>query len=100
VDDKYNTIPDPRGTQIKAAGIPYPFFSKSGGAILTDVLFTRKIMAEIFAAHDITAEMCILIPRMNSVLIVTDQYGLHLKKAFERLKQAYPMLELTEGVRA
>ena len=57
-------------------------------------------MAEVFSAHDITAEMCIMIPRMNSVLIVTDQYGLHLKKAFEELKKLYPILELTEGVRA
>lgn len=99
VDAQYKTVPDPRGTQITAAGIPYPFFSKSGGDILTDVLFTRKIMAEVFAAHDITAEMCIMIPRMNSVLIVTDQNGLHLKKAFENLKARFPMLELAEGAR-
>ena len=56
-------------------------------------------MAEVFAAHDITSEMCIMIPRMNSVLIVTDQHGLHLKKAFEKLKAAYPNLELSEGAR-
>ena len=80
-------------------GIPYLFFSKSGGEILQEVLFARKIMAEVFAAHDITSEMCIMIPRMNSVLVVTDQYGLHLKKAFEKLKVQYPMLELSEGVR-
>lgn len=92
--------PDPKGTRFEAEGIPYPFFSKSGGDILQEVLFARKIMAEVFAAHDITAEMCIMIPRMNSVLIVTDQYGLHLRKAYESLKLKYPMLELTEGVRA
>ena len=46
-----------------------------------------------------SASACIMIPRMNSVLIVTDQYGLHLKKAFEKLKTQYPILELSEGVR-
>ena len=92
--------PDPRGTKFKAAGILYPFFSKSGGDILQEVLFARKIMAEVFAAHDITSEMCIMIPRMNSVLVVTDQHGLHLKKAFEKLKVQYPNLELSEGARA
>lgn len=86
-------------TGFKAEGVPYMFFSKSGGEILQEVLFARKIMAEVFAAHDITAEMCIMIPRMNSVLIVTDQYGLHLKKAFEALRLKYPMLELAEGIR-
>jgi len=100
VDATGHIIPNDTGAlQLKAEGIPYPFFSKSGGDILTDVLFTRKIMAEVFAAHDITAEMCIMIPRMNSVLIVTDQNGLHLKKAFENLKARFPMLELAEGAR-
>src|ERR1700739_3029924 len=91
--------PNPKGLEFEAPGIPYHFFSKSGGEILQEVLFARKIMAELFAAHDITSEMCIMIPRMNSVLIVTDQYGLHLKRAFENLKKTYPVLELAEGVR-
>ena len=89
----------PEGVRFSAEGIPYPFVSKSGGDILQEVLFARKIMAEVFAAHDITSEMCIMVPRMNSVLIVTDQYGLHLKKAFEALKAKYPNLELSEGTR-
>jgi len=87
-------------TGFQAEGIPYPFFSKSGGGILNEVLFARKIMAEVFAAHDVTAESCILIPRMNSVMIVADQYGHHVKKAFEQLVQKYPMLNLSEGTRA
>jgi hypothetical protein len=90
---------DFQGIVLKAEGIPYQFRSKSGGEILNEVLFARKIMAEVFAAHDITSEMCIMIPRMNSVLIVTDQYGLHLKRAFDALKQQYPNLELAEGAR-
>jgi hypothetical protein len=82
-----------------AEGIPYVFFSKSGGDILQEVLFARKIMAEVFAAHDITAEMCIMIPRMSSVLVVTRKDGAHLKAAFEKLKVQYPVLELSEGTR-
>jgi hypothetical protein len=90
---------DPRGAKLTAPGIPYAFFSKSGGEILNEALFARKVMAEVFAAHDITAETCIMIPRMNSVLVVTGQHGVHLKRAFESLKQQYPMLELAEGTR-
>ena len=84
---------------FKAEGIPYPFYSKSGGGILQEVLFCRRVMADVFIAHDITSEMCILIPRMNSVLVVCDKHGHHLKKAFESLHTKYPMLELTEGSR-
>jgi hypothetical protein len=90
---------NPAAVGFRAEGIPYTFHSKSGGDILQEVLFARKIMAEVFAAHDITAEMCIMIPRMNSVLVVTNQYGLHLKKAFEKLVAEYPVLELSEGTR-
>ena len=95
-----NPQPHPSGgTELKAEGIPYHFFSKSGGDTLQEILFARKIMAEVFAAHDITSEMCIMIPRMNSVLVVTDQCGHHLKKAFDKLKAQYPNLELSEGAR-
>jgi hypothetical protein len=93
--NKFMPEPDPRGTQFKVEGIPYPFWSKSGGEVLQQVLFSRKLMAEVFKAHDITSEMCILIPRMSSILIVTDQYGLHLKLAFDKLKGQYPMIMLS-----
>jgi hypothetical protein len=86
-------------TGFTVEGIAYPFISKSGGEILQEVLFARKIMAEVFAHHDITAEMCVMVPRMNSVLIVTDKEGIHLKAAFDKLKVQYPMLELAEGGR-
>ncbi len=86
-------------TGFQAEGIAYPFFSKSGGDTLHEVLFARKIMAEVFAAHDITAEMCVMVPRMNSVLIVADKEGKHLKAAFDKLKAQYPILELAEGLR-
>lgn len=84
---------------LEAEGIPYFFYSKSGGDILNEVLFSRKVMYEIFRDFDITKETCIMIPRMNSVLIVTAADGEHIKKTFQRLKTAYPVLELCEGTR-
>jgi hypothetical protein len=84
---------------FQAEGIPYEFRSKSGGEVLNEVLFVRKIMYEIFRDVDTTKETCIMVPRMNSVLIVGDVGGESLKSSFERLKVQYPMLSLTEGPR-
>jgi hypothetical protein len=86
-------------TILTAKDIPYNFRSKSGGDILNEVLFSRKIMYEVFRDFDITKETCIMIPRMNSVLVVTAVDGDHIKKTFERLKAIYPVLELYEGAR-
>lgn len=85
---------------FQAEGIPYLFLSKSGGEILQEVLFSRKLMYEIFRGVDTTQETCVMIPRMNSLLIVTSVEGTSLRSAFELLKATYPMLQLTEGVRA
>lgn len=92
--------PDPEGMEFRASGIPYPFKSKSGGEVLHDVLFARRLMYDIFAEVDTTQEICIMIPRMNSLLIVADKYGTSLKKAIDKLKEHYPMLTLVEGARA
>ena len=89
----------PEGTVLETEGVSYPFISKSGGDILNDVLFSRRVMYEIFRDFDITKETCIMIPRMNSVLVVTAVDGEHIKKTFERLKAVYPVLELYEGAR-
>ena len=89
----------PNGQWIYAEGIEYPFVSKSGGEILNEVLFARKIMYEVFRDFDVTKETCIMIPRMNSVLVVTASAGDHIKETFERLKAVYPVLELYEGAR-
>lgn len=89
----------PEGAVLTAEGIPYLFTSKSGGDILNEVLFSRKIMYEVFRDFDITKETCIMIPRMNSVLVVTAADGGHIKQTFERLKAIYPVLELYEGAR-
>lgn len=86
-------------TILTAKDIPYNFRSKSGGDILNEVLFSRKIMYEVFRDFDVTKETCIMIPRMNSVLVVTQTDGEHIKKTFERLKAVYPALELYEGAR-
>jgi len=92
--------PPTAGITFVAPGIAYPFVSKSGGQVLQDVLFARRIMYEIFKGMDITKETCIMIPRMQSVLIVADNYSENLQNAFKHLKEQYPMLTLTEGPRA
>jgi hypothetical protein len=91
--------PNPKGIEFHAEGIPYPFFSKSGGDILQTVLFARKLIYEVVRDVDITQENCTMIPRMNSILVVADKYGTSLKKTVERLKAQYQMIELTEGSR-
>jgi hypothetical protein len=88
------------GVVFQAEGIPYEFVSKSGGEILQDVLFARKLMWYVFAGIDTTKETCIMIPRVNSLLIVADVDGTSLRNAFELLKGRYPMLQLVEGARA
>ena len=57
-------------------------------------------MYEVFRDVDVTKETCIMVPRMNSVLIVTEKYGESLKWAFAKLKARWPVLELVEGARA
>jgi hypothetical protein len=83
-----------------APGIPYKFYSKSGGEVIQEVLFARKIMYEVFRDADITSETCIMIPRMNSILVVADKKAENLHKSVERLRQWYPTIKLVEGVRA
>jgi hypothetical protein len=92
--------PDPRGMEFRAEGVPYPFFSKSGGDILQDVLFVRRLVWEIAGDVDPTQENCTLLPRMNSILAVADKYGISLKKSVERLQKQFPTLSLVEGPRA
>jgi hypothetical protein len=88
------------GVAFQAEGIPYEFVSKSGGEILQDVLFARKLMYEIFGGVDTTQETCIMVPRMNSLLVVASAGGASLRSAFELVKAKYPMLQLVEGIRA
>lgn len=92
-------LPHPEGMEFVAEGISYPFFSKSGGDVLHDVLFVRKLIYEIVRGVDISQENCTVLPRMNSILVVADKYGTSLKRVVEKLKTQYPMLVLTEGAR-
>jgi len=96
---------DPRDGKVQAMafdapGIPYSFFSKSGGETLQEVLFARKIMYEIFWAVDITQKQCIQLPRMNSVLVITGKPAPDLKVVVEELQKRWPgVLTFWEGAR-
>lgn len=82
-----------------AADVPYEFKSRSGGEILQEVLFARRLMYEMFKGVDTTKETCIMIPRIHSILIVADVAGESVRSTFELLKQRYPMIQLVEGTR-
>jgi hypothetical protein len=90
---------------FNAHGIHYEFRSKSGGDILNEVLFARKLMYEVLGGIDFEERTCTIVPRMNSILIVTNEDGKELKQVYEGtpeklgLKQVYPMLDLQEGSR-
>ena len=81
----------------------YLFHSKSGGEILGQVLFSRMVARDIVATHDLKTETCIVLPRMSSVMVIAEEYGAmaggKVRVAFETLKAAYPMVELSEGSR-
>jgi hypothetical protein len=91
--------PGVKGMVFEAPGIPYSFVSKSGGEILQEVLFARKIMYEVFRSVDITQKQCIQIPRINSVLVVTQKPCPELKIVVERLQKQWPVLGFVEGAR-
>jgi hypothetical protein len=82
-----------------AEGVPYPFHSKSGGEILNQVLFSRKLAYEIFRAFDYENETIAILPRLSSVLVVTEEKGTKLREVFSNLKLRYPVLEFAEGSR-
>jgi hypothetical protein len=63
-------------------------------------LFARKLMWYIFAGVDTTKETCIMLPRINSLLVVTDAGGASLLDAFALVRDKFPMVQLTEGARA
>jgi len=85
--------------RFQAEGIPYMFQSKSGGEVLQQVLFARKVAYEVFLAHDVVTEACIILPRMSSVLTVSEGNGASVRRAFEGLKARYACLEFSEGAR-
>lgn len=88
----------PEGAVLRTEGIGYDFVSKSGGEILGEVLFARKLVYEIFAAYRGQNHKLAMIPRVNSILIITDEPEI-LKQVFARLNQQYSMLTLYAGTR-
>jgi hypothetical protein len=82
-----------------AQGCSYPFFSKSGGDTLNDVLFTRKVAYLLYKSvlSDATSYIDIL-PRMNSVMLLTTQTELDAE-LIQQLKAACSSLVITEGSR-
>lgn len=77
-------------------GIPYEFFSKSGGTILNEVLFSRGIAVAFWSG---ISEHPIVLPRINSVMVVTNQDATKVRELYESLKKDYPMLEFHEKER-
>jgi len=57
---------------LKQTALSYEFHSKSGGEVIQDVLFARKSCMKSSEMLILTRETCIMIPRMNSILIVGD----------------------------
>jgi len=51
--------------------IPRTFFSKSGGEMLNSVLYSRQIAAQVFAFSD-PNKYTVVLPRINSVLVISD----------------------------
>lgn len=87
------------GTWFWAEGIDYPFISKSGGEVLQDVLFARKLIYEVFGGVDVTKSILTMLPRMSSVLFVMDKQNVLVQNLLEGLQTRYPVLEVMEGSR-
>lgn len=65
-------IIQPVGGEFVVKGIDYPFTSKSGGDILNSALLSRKVASTIYS-HLSRTDQKVILPRMNSVLLLTDQ---------------------------
>jgi hypothetical protein len=88
---------EPDGS-FKAKGIFYPFYSKSGGEILNEVLFSRWVAHFMYGVLA-SAKTKVILPRMNSTQIVTeapinDQEHNPVKSALEEIKNLYPSSSL------
>jgi hypothetical protein len=87
------------GTWFWADGIEYPFVSKSGGEILHDVLFARKLVYEIFGAIDVTKSILTILPRMNSLMVVMDKDNQVVVNILRKLQAQYGCLQIQLGSR-
>ncbi len=87
------------GTWFWAEGIDYPFISKSGGEVLHDVLFARKLMYDLFAMVDVTKTILIMLPRMNSLMVVTNKTNQVITNTLHQLQLRWGMLQIQLGSR-
>lgn len=71
------------------AGCTYPFFSKSGGETLNEVLYSRGVAFAFWTGLGV-GTLCL--PRMNSVMVVTSQDEADVRKIFGSFNN--PALEL------
>jgi hypothetical protein len=88
------TMPD---GSFRTPGIEYSVISKSGGQILNEVLFSRWLAYQIYGVVDPTVKPLTVIPRMNSVMVVST----HLPELEELINFLRPShrIELHKGVR-
>lgn len=84
---------------LEAPGIPYAFHSKSGGEVLQEVLFARKLMYTLFEAIDVTKNMLIMLPRMSSLLVVADKHNVAVADALKGLQKRWSLLQIRLGSR-
>lgn len=91
--------PGIKGAAFSAPGIPYAFYSKSGGEVLHDVLFARKLMYDLFSAIDVTKNILIMLPRMNSVMMVADKTNKSIADILHQLQIRWPVLQIQLGSR-
>ncbi len=82
---------------FKVTGIDYPFFSKSGGQILNEVLWSRYLAYQVYRVVDMVVKPLTVIPRMSSVMVIST----HLPELEEQIRQTrqHYNVELHEGMR-
>lgn len=86
----------PDGT-FRTPGISYNFTSKSGGDTLNEVLFSRWVAHQVFGViKENTVK--VIIPRMNSVMVVTDNEE-PLQPLTKVIQMTYPQVVYTKDER-
>ena len=81
--------PESKSMIIQAEGIQYPFESKSGGEILNEVLFARKLAYEVYGALEGKVSMLTILPRMNSLMVVTDKVNERVRELLHKIQGQY-----------
>jgi hypothetical protein len=84
------------GVIIQAEGIPYYFLSKSGGEILNEVLFTRKVMYDFLAlVYGKSPDVALtFIPRVKSLLVVHPANAEWLPTVQDAIHNKFPMVSV------